>query len=60
MLSAYLASPGVGTVESRRLHQMYLVKLEVKCKRDPQPNDVLRNLEGSNAFFGSLVVGHLG
>ena len=30
-----------------------------KCKRNPQPNDVI-NLEGLNAFLGSLVVGHLG
>ena len=29
MFSACLASPGVGTVESRRLRQVYLVKLGV-------------------------------
>ena len=69
MFSVCLASPGVGTVESRRLRQMVSGEAGSEqgvvgfrtpretCKRNQY---VKRNLEGPNTFVGSLVVGHLG
>ena len=67
-----LASPVMGSVESRRMHQMHLVKLGVNkggrfwdppgicVSGNPQPGNVRGNLESPKAFLESLVIRNLG
>ena len=71
MFSASLESSVTGTVKSRRMHQMHLVKLVInkggrfwdlpricKCERNPQPGNVRGNMESLKAFLESLLVGN--